>query len=122
MTRHGWLIACRDASDVVHPHSEEHRLTYSAGVMMLSREYPQRSRHAHRPLLLGMSEDAMTSGLLNLKPTVSGQFADHLSRLHHDATVEGPSVLAQVPVHVHPRLLGRRNAARSSCDTEHAAD
>jgi predicted GH43/DUF377 family glycosyl hydrolase len=41
MTRYGRLIVCHDVSGVVQPHSDEHRLTYNAGVMMRSREYPQ---------------------------------------------------------------------------------
>jgi predicted GH43/DUF377 family glycosyl hydrolase len=41
MTRHGWLIVYHGVSDVEQPDKEGHRLTYSAGVMVLSREYPQ---------------------------------------------------------------------------------
>ena len=40
MTRHGWLIVYHGVSNVVQP-DRESRLTYSAGVMMLSREHPQ---------------------------------------------------------------------------------
>ncbi len=40
MTRHGWLIIYHGVSEAVQPENEEHRLTYSAGVMVLSREYP----------------------------------------------------------------------------------
>jgi len=42
MTRHGWLIVYHGVSDVVQPDSDEHRVTYSAGVMMLSKEHPQK--------------------------------------------------------------------------------
>jgi beta-1,2-mannobiose phosphorylase / 1,2-beta-oligomannan phosphorylase len=42
MTRHGWLIVYHGVSDVASPNSDEHRITYSAGVMMLSKEHPQK--------------------------------------------------------------------------------
>lgn len=41
MTRHGWLIVYHGVRDVVHRGSDEHRLTYSAGVMVLSVDFPQ---------------------------------------------------------------------------------
>jgi beta-1,2-mannobiose phosphorylase / 1,2-beta-oligomannan phosphorylase len=40
LTRHGWMVVYHGVSEVVDPEGE-HRLTYSAGVMMLSRENPQ---------------------------------------------------------------------------------
>jgi predicted GH43/DUF377 family glycosyl hydrolase len=52
LTRHGWLIVHHGVSDVgVDP--EENRLTYSAGVMMLSMEHPKK-------LLYRSSEPALT--------------------------------------------------------------
>jgi predicted GH43/DUF377 family glycosyl hydrolase len=41
MTRLGWLIVYHGVSDVVQQPNDEHRLTYSAGVMILSVDYPQ---------------------------------------------------------------------------------
>jgi beta-1,2-mannobiose phosphorylase / 1,2-beta-oligomannan phosphorylase len=41
LTRHGWLIVHHGVSDVVQLDVEEHQLTYSAGVMMLSMEHPK---------------------------------------------------------------------------------
>ena len=41
MTRLGWLIVYHGVSDVVQPSNNEHRLTYSAGVMILSVDFPQ---------------------------------------------------------------------------------
>jgi predicted GH43/DUF377 family glycosyl hydrolase len=41
ITRLGWLIVYHGVSDVVQPSCSEHRLTYSAGVMVLSVDYPQ---------------------------------------------------------------------------------
>jgi predicted GH43/DUF377 family glycosyl hydrolase len=42
MTRHGWLIVYHGVSDVIQPGGDEHRITYSAGVMILSKEHPQK--------------------------------------------------------------------------------
>jgi predicted GH43/DUF377 family glycosyl hydrolase len=42
LTKHGWLIVYHGVSEVVQPQSEDHRLTYSAGVMILSKEHPQK--------------------------------------------------------------------------------
>ena len=41
MTRHGWMIVYHGVSEVVEPETAKHRITYSAGVMMLKRDHPQ---------------------------------------------------------------------------------
>jgi predicted GH43/DUF377 family glycosyl hydrolase len=41
MTRHGWMIVYHGVSEMLLPDTGEERITYSAGVMMLSKEYPQ---------------------------------------------------------------------------------
>jgi predicted GH43/DUF377 family glycosyl hydrolase len=41
MTRHGWMIVYHGVSEALLPDTGEERFTYSAGVMMLSKEYPQ---------------------------------------------------------------------------------
>lgn len=42
MTRHGWLILYHGVNEIAHPKTAEHHLRYSAGVMVLSKEHPQR--------------------------------------------------------------------------------
>jgi predicted GH43/DUF377 family glycosyl hydrolase len=42
MTRHGWMIVYHGVSEMLLPDTGEERITYSAGVMMLSKEYPQK--------------------------------------------------------------------------------
>jgi predicted GH43/DUF377 family glycosyl hydrolase len=42
MTRHGWLILYHGVSETPQPNPSEHHLCYSAGVMVLSKEHPQR--------------------------------------------------------------------------------
>jgi predicted GH43/DUF377 family glycosyl hydrolase len=41
MTRLGWMIVYHGVSDVVQPETTQHRLTYSAGVMILDEVHPQ---------------------------------------------------------------------------------
>jgi predicted GH43/DUF377 family glycosyl hydrolase len=41
MTRLGWLIVYHGVSEAAEPSSDGHRLTYSAGVMVLSVDFPQ---------------------------------------------------------------------------------
>jgi len=38
---HGWLVVYHGVSEQLQPDSEEHRITYSAGVMVLSTTHPQ---------------------------------------------------------------------------------
>lgn len=45
LTRHGWLIIYHGVSEVVQLGTSEHRLTYSAGVMVLDKEHPQELRY-----------------------------------------------------------------------------
>jgi predicted GH43/DUF377 family glycosyl hydrolase len=45
LTRHGWLIVYHGVSEVVEPGNAGHKLCYSAGVMMLSKEHPQVIRY-----------------------------------------------------------------------------
>jgi len=58
MTRHGWLIVYHGVSDVVEPDDQGHCLTYSAGVMVLSSEYPQELLYRSRkPVLVPQPSD-----------------------------------------------------------------
>lgn len=58
MTRHGWLIVYHGVSDVAEPDDQGHCLTYSAGVMVLSTEYPQELLYrSHRPVLVPPPSD-----------------------------------------------------------------
>ncbi|MGB7517741.1 MAG: hypothetical protein WBW90_26615, partial [Candidatus Acidiferrum sp.] len=41
-TRHGWLIIYHGVSELAEPSNDPHPLCYSAGVMVLSKEHPQR--------------------------------------------------------------------------------
>jgi predicted GH43/DUF377 family glycosyl hydrolase len=45
LTRHGWLIVYHGVSEVGEPSNAEHHLCYSAGVMVLSKEYPRVIRY-----------------------------------------------------------------------------
>jgi predicted GH43/DUF377 family glycosyl hydrolase len=42
MTRHGWMIVYHGVSEMVQPDSNEERITYSAGIMMLDKDHPQK--------------------------------------------------------------------------------
>ncbi|MGC1420438.1 MAG: hypothetical protein WA786_10025 [Acidimicrobiales bacterium] len=42
MTRHGWMIVYHGVSEMLEPDTNEERITYSAGVMMMSKEHPQK--------------------------------------------------------------------------------
>jgi predicted GH43/DUF377 family glycosyl hydrolase len=41
LTRHGWLILYHGVSDLSRPGATAHKLCYSAGLMLLSKEHPQ---------------------------------------------------------------------------------
>jgi len=41
LTRHGWLVIYHGVSELKRPSGEAHPLSYSAGVMVLSREHPR---------------------------------------------------------------------------------
>jgi beta-1,2-mannobiose phosphorylase / 1,2-beta-oligomannan phosphorylase len=41
MTKHGWLFIYHGVTDLAPPNSDVHHLSYSAGVMILSRDHPQ---------------------------------------------------------------------------------
>lgn len=45
LTRHGWLIVYHGVSGEVDPSTAERQLCYSAGVMLLSKEHPQRLQY-----------------------------------------------------------------------------
>ncbi len=45
LTRHGWLIVYHGVSEMVEPGSTAHKLCYSAGVMVLSKEHPRVIRY-----------------------------------------------------------------------------
>jgi predicted GH43/DUF377 family glycosyl hydrolase len=41
LTRHGWLILYHGVHDLAEPGATEHKLCYSAGLMVLSKEHPE---------------------------------------------------------------------------------
>jgi beta-1,2-mannobiose phosphorylase / 1,2-beta-oligomannan phosphorylase len=41
MTKHGWLFIYHGVTDLKAPSSDAHQITYSAGVMILSKDHPQ---------------------------------------------------------------------------------
>jgi predicted GH43/DUF377 family glycosyl hydrolase len=45
LTRHGWLISYHGVSEMVEPNNGGHHLSYSAGVMVLSKEHPRVIRY-----------------------------------------------------------------------------
>jgi len=45
LTRHGWLIIYHGVSEIVNPYNGRHQLSYSAGVMVLSKEHPRVIRY-----------------------------------------------------------------------------
>jgi predicted GH43/DUF377 family glycosyl hydrolase len=45
LTRHGWLIIYHGVSEIAGPSNDGHRLCYSAGVMVLSKEHPRVIRY-----------------------------------------------------------------------------
>ncbi len=45
LTRHGWLIIYHGVSEMAEPTNDEHRLCYSAGVMVLSKKDPHVIRY-----------------------------------------------------------------------------
>jgi predicted GH43/DUF377 family glycosyl hydrolase len=56
LTRHGWLIVYHGVQDeLAEPQSERHHLSYSTGVMVLSKEHPGMIRYrSARPVLTPM--------------------------------------------------------------------
>ena len=67
MTRHGWLIVYHGVSKVVQQNSEERRLTYSAGVMLLSREHPQKLLYrSTEPVLTPKSSERRVGTFANV--------------------------------------------------------
>jgi predicted GH43/DUF377 family glycosyl hydrolase len=51
LTRHGWLVVYHGVSEIGQPSNGVHRLCYSAGVMVLSKEQPQVIRYSSEPVL-----------------------------------------------------------------------
>jgi predicted GH43/DUF377 family glycosyl hydrolase len=45
LTRHGWLIVYHGVSEIMEPGNTGHKLRYSAGVMVLSKEHPRVIRY-----------------------------------------------------------------------------
>lgn len=45
LTRHGWLIIYHGVKEMANPSNDLHPLCYSAGVMLLSKEHPQKIRY-----------------------------------------------------------------------------
>ena len=45
LTRHGWLIVYHGVSEMVEPGNDGHKLSYSAGVMVLSKDHPHEIRY-----------------------------------------------------------------------------
>jgi predicted GH43/DUF377 family glycosyl hydrolase len=55
LTKHGWLIVYHGVHEIAAPNKEVHHLCYSAGVMVLSEEHPQRIRYrSTHPVLTPM--------------------------------------------------------------------
>ncbi len=53
MTRHGWLFVYHGVSDAPVPESNDTRLTYCAGVMVLSKDHPEKILYrSNAPLLV----------------------------------------------------------------------
>ena len=52
LSRHGWLIVYHGVSDLSEPGTNEHKLCYSAGVMILSKEHPQIIRYRSKQPVL----------------------------------------------------------------------
>jgi len=40
LTKHGWLFVYHGVADLAPPNSDEHHITYSAGVMIMTRNHP----------------------------------------------------------------------------------
>jgi predicted GH43/DUF377 family glycosyl hydrolase len=67
MTLHGWLIVYHGVSEVVQPGDEEHRLTYSAGVMVLSKKYPHELLYrSTEPLLVPVPSEQRQGTFANV--------------------------------------------------------
>ena len=45
LSRHGWLIVYHGVSEMVEPGDDGHKLSYSAGVMVLSKDHPHEIRY-----------------------------------------------------------------------------
>ena len=52
LTRHGWLIVYHGVSDLAEPGTKQHKLCYSAGLMILSKEHPQIIRYRSKQPVL----------------------------------------------------------------------
>jgi len=59
LTRHGWLVVYHGVSDLSAPGKTEHKLCYSAGLMVLSKEHPQivRYRSTHPVLIPSLPQE-----------------------------------------------------------------
>jgi len=67
MTRLGWLIVYHGVSEVREPPNDEHRLTYSAGVMILSVDFPQELIYrSPEPVLVPTPSDARRGTFANV--------------------------------------------------------
>ena len=42
LTKHGWLLVYRGVHQIAKPAEEQHHLIYSAGIMILDREQPEK--------------------------------------------------------------------------------
>jgi predicted GH43/DUF377 family glycosyl hydrolase len=67
MTRHGWMIVYHGVSEVVEPETAEHRITYSAGVMMLDKGHPQHIVYrSTKPVLVPQPSDQRRGTFANV--------------------------------------------------------
>lgn len=67
LTRHGWLIVYHGVSDVSGPQTGESELCYSAGVMILSKEHPQKVLYrSARPVLAPQTPEERTGTIGNV--------------------------------------------------------
>ena len=64
LTRHGWLIVYHGVSSEVDPSTAERQLRYSAGVMVLSTEHPQRLRYRSAHPVLAPELPQERSGMI----------------------------------------------------------
>ena len=67
LTRHGWLILYHGVSKTAEPDKAGRELCYSAGVMMLSKEHPQRIRYrSPEPVLTPESPEELRGTIANV--------------------------------------------------------
>ena len=115
---HGWLVAYHGVSEVAEPGSDAHHLRYSAGVMVLSKEYPRVILHrSEEPMLTPLLPQDRSGTVPNVvfptgidRRTISGgRTALTFITDGGQPDRHGPSQSARSPV------SGRRAAKRGDC-------